>query len=110
MVNLGGFRTLHTSRVSEMTKRVVRITYPNFVPMSPVYGVNERVGVEGLEPMGERQRYTSTSVTEPSINLDVLVDVYVKCSIKRFTGHRDMGIMPEWNPRGSVRTADEDHP
>ena len=93
---------LHIPRVSEMTKRVIHTTYPNFVPMSPVYGVNERIGVEGLEPMGERQRYTSTSVTEPSINLDVLVEVHVECSIKRFAGHRDMGIIPVWGPRGGA--------
>ena len=66
---------LQISRVNEMTKRVICTTYPNFVLMSPVYGFNERIGVEGLEPGSERQRYTSTSVTEPSINLDVLVEV-----------------------------------
>ena len=109
-MNLGGFKTLHMSRVSEMTKKVIRTTYPNFVLMSSVYGVNERVGVEGLQLMGEQQRYTSTPVIEPSINLDVLVEVHVECSIERFGDHRDMGIMPEWNPRGDARTADEDHP
>ena len=45
---------LHMSRVSEMTKRVIRTTYSNLVLMSPVYGVNERIGVEGLELMSER--------------------------------------------------------
>ena len=93
-----------------MTKRVVCTTYPNFVLMSPVYGLNERVGVEGLGQISERQRCTSTSVTEPSINLNVLVEVYVECSIKWLADHMDMGIIPEWSPRGGVRTADEDHP
>ena len=78
--------------------------------MSPVYGVYERIGVEGLELMGERQKYISTAVTEPSMNLDVLVEIYIECSIKRFTDHGDMGIMPEWSLRGGTRTADEDHP
>ena len=78
--------------------------------MGSLYGVNERTGLEGLELMGEQQRCTSTPVTEPSINLDVLVEVYVECSIERSAARGDMNTIPEWNPRSSARTADDNLP
>ena len=93
-----------------MTKRVVCTTYPNLILMSPVYGLNERIGVEGLELIGEQQMYTSTSATELLVDLDVLVEVHVECSIKRSADRGDMSIIPGWNLRGGARTADEDHP
>jgi hypothetical protein len=81
-------------RVSEMTKRIIHTTYPNLVFMSSAYGVNERIGLEGLELMGEQQRYTSTPVTEPLIDLDILVEVHVEYSIERFAAHGDVRIIP----------------
>ena len=78
--------------------------------MSSAYGVNERIGLEGLELMGEQRRCASTPATEPSINLDVLVEVHIECSIELSAARGDVNIMPGWNPRGSARTTDDNVP
>ena len=42
---------LHIQRVSEMTKGIIHTTHPNLVSMNLVRGMNERIGLEGLELM-----------------------------------------------------------
>ena len=38
-----------------MTKRIIYIAYSNLWLMDSLYGINERIGLEGLEPMHESQ-------------------------------------------------------
>ena len=50
-MNLSGSRMPYTQRVSRVTKRIIHTTYPNLVLIGSVYGINEKIGVEGLEPI-----------------------------------------------------------
>jgi len=74
--------------------------------MSPVYGANERTGLEGLDQIGEQQRRTSTPVTEA----DALVEIHIEWFIKWFTARGDVGIVPEWNFGGGAWTTDDNLP
>ena len=74
--------------------------------MSFVYGVNERVGLEGLDRMDEQRRRTST----PETRMDALVEIDIEWPTKRFTAHRDTGVIEGWNPRGGAWTANDDLP
>jgi hypothetical protein len=63
----------------------------------------------GARTDSEQQRYTSTLVAEPLIDLDILIKVHVECSIERSATRGDARIMPEWGLGDGART-DEDHP
>ena len=65
--------------------------------MGSVYGVNERIGVEGLGLLVSNRCILPRWELNRQLNLDVLVEVHVECPIKRFAAHGDVGMIPEWN-------------
>jgi len=53
-----------------MTERIVYIAYSNLWLMGSLYGINERTGLEGLEPcMSHGQRPMSTLVAGQLIGI-----------------------------------------